>query len=296
MMHDYLKTLLPELQRSTLAERTNPSLVSLAKAYAALCRLVSFHAPEAGYCDRDTCFRKIDALFHVLSARCGGEPDTVLRARMIRAMFTLVVDTVPAVDFTKRCACCSAADTLIGDYLKTSDTDPLKQAAVCQCLTDLLYPGPDADNAYYLYLQECIAAWASSMPSDGRWPGIPEEVALERIDVMNRNSFMLLDKRFDEAICRAFRFYNESVRIPIGPGSLYPDRLPLLGRLYDAATLGNAYRIDTHAAARIATFMFHYSLSAIDRGDDWFYSTSYVVHHVCEELAARMQPVVSITA
>ena len=288
MTPDQLRELFPRLRDESFADASNGRLLSWARIYISLYNLVAFNSLDAVYGDRKIYRRKIDTLFRMLQNRCGSEHDAVLRARMIQAMFSLVCGIVAPVDSKKKAAYCTAADALVRDHLQTGGRNLLEETVVCQCITDLLYPGPDSDDEYFQYHQACIAAWVGSMASDGSWQDVPVDIALERIGAMNRNSYMFLVKSCDRQIRQAFEYYRKLFPIPSDPGNFDANSLPVLGRLYDVAMQGNAYPIDKVTAHKVAAFMYTYSQSSIDRNDDWLYCTSYVVRHLCEEIAERI--------
>lgn len=292
MTPDQLNILLSQISDRKFAGMTTDALLAVARIYGTLCNLVSFHDLDAVYGDRRFYRRKLDALFPVLHSRLGEEENAVRCGRMIRAMFDLVCGTFGAIDFRKKNLCCAAADSLVGDYLKTTGCTPSEQASVCDCIVSLLYPDPDSEDSYTIYLRNSISAWISEQQADGSWTNLSSEAALARIEVLNRNSYMLLDKRHDDAIRRGFDYYRNSLHIPDSVANFDPDCLPTLGRLYDAAMQGNAFGIDNALAHEIAEFMYAYGQSTIDRNDDWFYCMSYAVHRFCEDIAGRMHDAV----
>lgn len=289
MTPDQLNILLSQVSDRKFAGMTTDALLAVARIYGTLCNLVSFHDLDAVYGDRRFYRRKLDALFPVLHSRLGEEENAVRCGRMIRAMFDLVCGTFGAIDFRKKNLCCAAADSLVGDYLKTNGGNPSEQVSVCDCIISLLYPGPDTDDSYSEYLRDAISEWISDQRSDGGWAGVTAETALARIEVLNRNSSMLLDKRYDDAVRRGFDHYRNTLHVPEGVDNFDPAYLPTLGRLYDTAMPGNALAMDYALAHEIAEFMSTYNHSTIDRNDDWFYCTSYAVHHHCEAIAERMR-------
>lgn len=218
-----------------------------------------------------------------------GSPDMVLRGRMIRAMFDLVCGTISAVDSKKKAACCTVADALVRDHLQTGGRNPSEETVVCQCITDLLYPGPDSDDEYFRYHQARIAAWVGSMAPDGSWRDVSVDIALERIGTMNRNSYMFLDKSCDRQIRQAFGYYRKSLLIPSDPGNFDANYLPALGRLYDVAMQGNAYPIDRDLIPRIVLFMQEYGALLPGRADAWYFCTSYTVKAACEQITDLLQ-------
>lgn len=293
MTPNYLKKVLPLLLNADLAGATNDRLLSLARAYVALYGLVSSGTAVGEYGTDEAWRDRSDLLFGILAERCDGEPDVVVRSGMVRAMYALVCETSFAVDLKKKNGCCAAADALVQSYMRGTGPRPgdnlLQQAGVCMCITDLLYPCPDADDSYLLFLKRQIAGWVSGMERNGSWPGVSSDAALERIAVMDRNSHMFLDSRDDSAIKRTAEYYRACVSVPADPRNFDENYLHTLGRMYDAVSQGYMCPADKAAARRIARFMYDYSRVLPERNEAWFYCSSYIIHYIAEGIEARLE-------
>ena len=279
MTPEYLKEALPSLLNADFAGATNVRLLWLARAYAALCGLVTFDSPAGEFGTRRIWLQRIDTLFGVLRERCRRESDAALRCRMVHAMYTLVCGTVSGDVSKKKEVCIAMADELVRDCLggnekrsslRPDESELLIRTGVCHCLIDLLYPGPDAGDEYLLLLKRQIAGWIAEMNRDGSWSGVSPDVALERIGVMNRYSYAFLDKTNDRAVNRSFEYFRNSLPVPEDAGNFDENYLYTLVRLYDAAVLGNAYDPDPHLAWRIARFMYDYGRTPFSSDDDRF--------------------------
>ena len=288
MTPDNLKELLPRLRNESFVDAANGRLLSLARIYVSLYNLVAFNSLDTVYGDRKIFQQKIDTLLRILQERCGSERDIVLHARMVEMMFSLVCGIVAPVDFKKRNSCCEAVNALVRDHMYGCGS-LLEQSCLCKCLTDLLYPGPVQDGLYYPYLQDQIAGWTSGLNDDDGWPGVSVDIALERIEVLNRNSYMLLDKRYDGMICGLFSYYRNQLPVPENPANFDVCCLPMLGQLYEIMLQGNTCDVDKSVLQRIAMFMYVYSGSFAEGSDDWLYCISFVVHHLCEDIADQIQ-------
>lgn len=289
MTPDQLRELFPRLRDESFADASNGRLLSWARIYISLYNLVAFNSLDAVYGDRKIYRRKIDTLFRMLQNRCGSERDAVLRARMIQAMFSLVCGIVAPVDSKRRNACCEAVTALVRDRVHTGGGSLLEQVCLCKCLTDLLYPGPVQDDLCYPHLQRQIAEWISGLTADGGWQGVSVDVALERIGVLNRNSYMFLDKRYDGTIRNLFDYYRNRVSVPEESANFDACSLPVLGCLYDVAVQGNAYMIDCELTHRIALLLQHYGDSLPDRTDVWYFCTAYAIDAICEQITGQIQ-------
>lgn len=117
MTPEYLKEVLPSLLNADLAGATNIRLLSLARAYAALCSLATFDSPAGEYGPRKIWLRKIDTLFGALRERSRRESDIAMRCRMVHAMYTLVCGTMSGDVSKKKDVCFAMADELVRDCL-----------------------------------------------------------------------------------------------------------------------------------------------------------------------------------
>ena len=117
MTPEYLKEALPSLLNADFAGATNVRLLWLARAYAALCGLVTFDSPAGEFGTRRIWLQRIDTLFGVLRERCRRESDAALRCRMVHAMYTLVCGTVSGDVSKKKEVCFAMADELVRDCL-----------------------------------------------------------------------------------------------------------------------------------------------------------------------------------
>lgn len=296
-MVEYLKKALPALLNINLSETTNLRLLSLARAYSALCTLATFDAPAGEYGTRETWLRKTNTLFGVLRDRCRRESCIAMRCRMVHAMYTLVCGVMWGDVSKKKAVCFALADQLVRDYtgggekhvVSPCEPELSVQTGVCNCLIDLLYPCPDADDEYLLLLKRQIAGWAARMNRDGSWADVSADIALERITVMSRNSYLLLDKTDDTAIGRSFEYYRRSLPIPEDAGNVAENYLYTLGRLCDAALHASGHDADRSAVRQIGRLMCDYSRIAACTEDDRLYSASYVARCAAEAIADRIQ-------
>ena len=108
----------------------------------------------------------------------------------------------------------------------------------------------------------------SQSPGVG-WPGLPAGAALERVIVLNRRSFLLLDRRADAPVA-------------------------LASRLYTASRLGHAYPVDPSAATaclevfrKVPTACLEVFRKVLERAGtgtpEWTLAAGYVADGWCEE-------------
>lgn len=152
-------------------------------------------------------------------------------------------------------------------YDAVSGSDGYLRAALCGCLVSALSTSPSAAGLRP-FVDGTLGGWVHALRTDGSWPSVPADLALERVIVLNRRSFLLGDTRAD------------------APASLSSALTPALAaRLYTAARLGNAYPVDP-AAIRTCLSFFEGELSRAEAGSTaWLVAAAHVVDGWCEEMA-----------
>ena len=108
------------------------------------------------------------------------------------------------------------AERVMEDSFVPAASDGRVCTALCRCLTCYFYQSPSArDDEWFAYLTATADAWAAAFSPVRGWEGLPLDEALERIEVMNRISYMLLDRSRDALLRRAFNYYARRME---GPG------------------------------------------------------------------------------
>lgn len=285
MTHEYLKTMISDLSEIEFDVRPNGELLSLARIYVSLYNLVACNSLDEEFGDRSHYLGKIDSLFGLLSRNCAAESDPVLLSRMIDTMYSLACEPLTVVDFRKKHRCDEAAAELIDRF---AQREGLLQTGVCRCIADFIFPYPEPDDEYLLSLKHTVSRWVASLDGD-RWPDITPEVALERIGVMNMNSYMFFDGTNDRLISRIFDRYRSLLHIPENTRNFDVAMLPVLGGFYDTAMQGNAYEPDRSTAALIADFLRDYSRTLTFGHGVWIYCMTYAITSACERISDAVQ-------
>ena len=108
------------------------------------------------------------------------------------------------------------AERVMEDSFVPAASDGRVCTALCRCLTCYFYQSPSArDDEWFAYLTATADAWAAAFSPVRGWEGLPLDEALERIEVMNRISYMLLDRSRDALLRRAYDYYARRME---GPG------------------------------------------------------------------------------
>ncbi|WP_297905030.1 hypothetical protein [uncultured Parabacteroides sp.] len=249
-------------------------LLALARVYASLYRLVSVYTYNVGLGERERYTRLGDRLFRVFLRKAKQTENLVEWADLISALFFLTSETTLAYDVKRENTCREA----VIDMLVVHE-DWLEEPYTLRCLTDFFYPTTEADNtdAWFIALNRSICHWAEALSVNGSWTDVSYDMALLRIEVMNRYSYMLLDKAFDFEIQKAYGYYKTRL-------FMHDLSLSTLARLYDVAMLGNAYSIDRKLACRVADFAATRANVCSGKRDENLFYLSIVVDWLCESI------------
>ena len=112
------------------------------------------------------------------------------------------------VDFRAMDRWYARAEQVMEACFPAAASDGQIRIALCRCLTCYFYqPCPDREDPWFAYLTATADAWAAAFSPVRGWEGLRLAEALERIEVMNRISYMLLDHSRDAVIRRAYNHY-----------------------------------------------------------------------------------------
>ena len=112
------------------------------------------------------------------------------------------------VDFRAMDRWYARAEQVMEACFPAAASDGQIRIALCRCLTCYFYqPCPDREDPWFAYLTATADAWAAAFSPVRGWEGLCLTEALERIEVMNRISYMQLDHSRDTALRRAYEHY-----------------------------------------------------------------------------------------
>lgn len=264
---DQLKALLPALQDISPEDSDSSlRLLSLARIYTSLYRLVTVSSLDEELGNRREYTRKANKLFQVICKKVKQTKDLTERAHLVATLFSLNSETTLTYNAKREDACYSAAIRLMQDYQKSGEIEKANEHlknGLCRCLTDFFYPKTEEDETdeWFIFLKETIQNWAQTISLNGNWEDTTDDIALERIEIMNRNSSMLLDSQYDSTIQKAYKYYNTHT--------------PLT---------------HMHTTARkAATTMHNQNQSSPVESDNRLFCISYVIDSLCEDIMSDIQ-------
>lgn len=267
------------------AEDSPQRLMSLSRAYLAVHELLMTGYPAWEGVSTRACTELGDRLFKAMLQKTAQDCPTAEKLRLISEMYGLLNGTSLYMDGSKNDIWNATAAKVLEAYLDGSntDTDTSAEAAACLCLLDWFYLMEDVDDDPWMeYLKTTIGAWSASYTPEG-WTDTGFETALERIEAMNRNSYMLLDPSHDGTVREAFLYYSrKAAASPTLPHTA-------LGRLYDIATGGDSLPGELETGHFAATGLRRIESASAPGSDTRLYCTSYRIADLCRELIREMQ-------
>lgn len=299
---DRLKSLLSTLPDPLSEEVSDIALFSLAHICISVHNLIVVNGLDRTYGDRKTYRSRINSLQEICCKRCGREMPRARRSRMAGLWFSLINE--PALVFTdeqKDTACREAALEVTRLYLKEGEDRPGKMPTsqrkeefeALRCMADLLFPlceYEEEEKKISHYLKRKMARWAEHMDTEGEWPGLPLDEALERIEIMNRYSCLFSDETYLARIGRAYVHYCRlfsSDRLMASDRSW--ENIQMLGRLYDVTMQNLLYPRDRLLAGKIARSLNEYGRLFPEGSDERLYCARYVIDHLCERIMDEIQ-------
>lgn len=203
---------------SGMKRMSDAELVDSARVYLAVYDVVTTCAANELLCDRAMLKAKIKALYDECAARCkrAGAP-LEQRAALVEVLYALCLPNLTVNDATSGCCCDEVADSLVAEWLERGGDNGV-QIGVLKAITELCYgmlPEDAQEDEYIKYLHSVLKVWKAEQSESGEWPGISKDQALERINILDRNSFMMLDPTYDPVMERARMYYGKQAKSEI---------------------------------------------------------------------------------
>ena len=149
-----------------------------------------------------------------------GSVSPVFRLRLLSSSFDLLNGVTLVSDLERSDRWYQLAEAVVDRCPAPTGCSGLLQTSLCRCLTDYFYgsPSPETDE-WYRHLQSVADTWQSSfLPSVG-WGGASPEETLERVEVLNRLSYMFLDASRDSVVRMGYEVCASLMRQTSAPSS-----------------------------------------------------------------------------
>lgn len=207
-----LKRYIDEIKLLPITDMLSDSaLESLSRIYMAVYNLVTTCALENEYGDGGLFRERINHLLTICRKRCAGDQSLSRRSSLLPVLHHICYGTFCASPANEEAYCSQYADEVIADWFseyestgsRTSEYDILRNIA------NLFYYVPEAckDDREYVYFKQRVSEWVATLCADSSWNGLSVHEALERLDVICRNSYMFLDATNDRQIESTFDYY-----------------------------------------------------------------------------------------
>ena len=197
---------------------SDEEIVASAQVYLAVYDVVTTCAADELLCDRAILKAKIRALYDECAARCSRAGASLeQRAALVEALYALCSPNLTINDAANGCCCDEVADSLVAEWLERGGDKGI-QIGVLKAITELCYGMVSEDalgDEYMNYLQSVLKEWEAEQSERGEWPGVAKDQAFERINILDRNSFMMSDPTYDPVLERAQAFYGKQAKSEI---------------------------------------------------------------------------------
>lgn len=261
-------------------------LMSLSRACRSVSVLLQTGYPEWEGASAATCIRTGHGLFDLMLRKTGQNCPTADKLELISEMYGLLNGISPCPDQSRSRLWDETAADALEAYFRDRAAMPAarEQTAACLCLLDWFYFMEDVeDEPWMQYLKATVNTWAASFNPEEGWKDTATETALERIEVLSRNSYMLLDPSHDGTVRTAFLHYSrKAAATPALPCTA-------LGHLYDLATGGDSLPGEQEAARTAASGLSRLESASAPGSDTRLYCTSYRIADLCRSIMGRMQ-------
>lgn len=257
---------------------TSVRLCALARVYMAMYRLhFTLDIPSGDGRSLKEYSRKAVELFRVMRSKALAETeDLSCRCRLVVQLYDLMNGTDYVADAARQQAWEETADAVLDYYFRHRYADAMQaeaaRADVCRCILDFFYfSAPEEEDGWWIFLKDTLTMWAETFVPSSGWKDTDFYTALERVDVMNRYSYMYLDPAFDKVARQAFAFY---VPCAVQAAVRQPE---VCGLLHDLALEGNAWPVDWTLAERMKELLYRTFMQLpSDCNDEKLYALSYL--------------------
>ncbi|WP_251623286.1 hypothetical protein [Odoribacter lunatus] len=217
-----LRRQLPGLQNRQIDDAwSDAAVIAHVRIFTALHNLVVLNALDDEFGDRKMYSAKLDALYDLLRQRYVCRTSFVGRAEILESMISVVCDNGFIIDEEKRSVNEQLAGELVSSYLDNYDEnkyDSEEFFAVMKLLLICMYGMVDEEDEelhpWITFIRAKFAVWAEELNKDGYWQGISDIEALQRLKLLDMNSYMFVDDSYDKEIQKGYVHYCAGRDIP----------------------------------------------------------------------------------
>lgn len=276
MRREVLEEFFQFLYNHRIHTRNMSCVDALARMYLAMNDWVCVSAVE-DHMNRRKITHKIDLLYRII------ERNSVSN---LKRMYRLVKEAPMAVYGEKDEECSELYGKLLGNYVK--HPDPKEELDAMQCIVYELadIPGDNTQFDYYPYFRMKCNQWITDLDDAGYWKNVSDETALQRMKLLQDNSCVFGDKRFDETLLHVYCYYRERLVLPI---NITVGHMPLLGAWYDLLRISGLFPYERTLQRKIVRLMENYADKATFGSDTWYQAIGYAFVSCCTDLIDDMR-------
>ncbi len=182
--------------------------------------------------DRDSIVGKLAELYDECVGRVKKENSAEVTAALLPTLFDCVRLPLLPVDNQKFQEC----DDMAVEFLENVPTVKLEcdwkiehsSMRMIGELSEQMTPKDRDEDELCGRLETTFSRWAEAMDAGGGWNGISVREALSRLELMNRNSYMTSESRFNAHVSLGYRHYKKLVTADVEALSLLVELAPNL--------------------------------------------------------------------
>lgn len=271
-----LRELFPFLYNHRITSQNDVRIDALSQMYIAYNDSISVLACD-NYVQRRKITRKIDLLYRMMDRSS---------VKGLLRMYRLTKDVMMRIYGPKDEECSKSYYKLLNAYMRHPSPD--EELTVMQCIVYELgnIAGNNTEFDFYPWFQEKCRQWVSELNDEGRWPELPSETAVLRLQLLQDNSRVFRDTDLDSSVLRAYDYYRKFLIIP---NRITAADLPLLGTWYDLLRTPDLIPYEPDLQKQIAQLLEDFAATVKPHSDAWYFATSYAVVQCCVEQIDRVQ-------
>ena len=215
MKEEEFKQQLSVLQNLDIQGLRDEDIPSYVRVYYALYNLVSVNALDAEYGDRKVYLEQLNALSGLLEKKYEESNDIADKARYMDILYFILHATSFSINREKEDLYWDQSVALIDQFLEIygpDDTNPTALYPILR-LIFVVWSGLEDDDDAALpphldFAYQQIEKWMNELDPQGRWNQLSNHDALRRISVLSMNSYMMLDRQYDDLLNQLIQTYG----------------------------------------------------------------------------------------
>lgn len=268
------------------------AVASLVKIYAALHNLVVSCNLDDTYGDRRIYGAAIDRLYRICRRRCTKRYSFARRSRMTSVLHDSLYGTCRGLGSDQLESYCKYGYDIISTWFGRYATTAARKSEydVLRNIADWYYPVPEKSRKgkTFRYFTERIAAWTAGLDGHCEWTDVPEDEALQRIDILCRNSYMFLDETHDRQIERLYdRYYTRITGRLAAQADMTADDCRTLVLLYELAMY--CMQVDYDKTAHIVRLAQEKMRTLPENDDSYLICRAVCIDRLCMQKGQEIQ-------